>query len=138
MTLAAFHVPGPVVGKMRARHASRGAFVRTYTPDKQVAYETHVRACALAVWSGTPLDQPLAVSLDIAVAVPASWSKKKQAAALAGELLPTGKPDLDNTQKSIFDALNGIVWRDDSIIARVSAAKRYGPAPGVSVRVEPA
>lgn len=37
--------------------------------------------------------------------------------------------------KSIFDALNGILWRDDALIVSTSAAKRYGETPGVAVTV---
>lgn len=40
------------------------------------------------------------------------------------------KPDLiDNCMKGVYDALNGIVYHDDSLICRVSTAKIYGVRP---------
>jgi Holliday junction resolvase RusA-like endonuclease len=30
----------------------------------------------------------------------------------------TGKPDVDNLAKALYDALKGIVWRDDSQIVQ--------------------
>ena len=48
---------------------------------------------------------------------------------------PQGKnPDLDSTAKAWFDALNGVVYRDDALIVRISPEKRYGPLPLVTVR----
>ena len=68
-------------------------------------------------------------------AIPSSWSKKKQAAAEAGEVRPTGRPDLDNIVKLYADAFNGVVWRDDSQVVRVVSEKRYSDRPGVLVTV---
>lgn len=69
--------------------------------------------------------------------VPKSWSKRKQADALAGQLMPTTKPDLDNCVKAIFDAVNGIVWTDDVQVVGLRVRKVYGATPGVQVIVSP-
>ena len=53
------------------------------------------------------MNGPLSLVLDVRCAIPTSWSKKKQAAALAGEVWPTGRPDLDNIVKLYADAFNG-------------------------------
>lgn len=84
------------------------------------------------------LEGPVELRLLIDVAIPASWSKKKQAQALAGELLPTTKPDVDNIVKAIGDGLNGVVWRDDSQVSDVIARKRYAEKPQVRVQIRPA
>jgi Holliday junction resolvase RusA-like endonuclease len=44
----------------------------------------------------------------------------------------TGKADIDNLQKLVFDALNGIAYDDDKQIAFVTACKRWigGEADG--------
>ena len=57
--------------------------------------------------------------------IPKSFSKKKFAEAVAGTLRPTSKPDLDNTAKSILDALTGITWKDDAVISDLHLKKRY-------------
>ncbi len=43
----------------------------------------------------------------------------------------TKKPDLDKLIRSCKDALSKIVWRDDSLVTEVIAAKHYAPV-GVS------
>lgn len=84
------------------------------------------------------LDEPLRLELTIHVGVPASWSKKRRALALAGEIMPTGKPDLDNVVKSIADSGNGVVWRDDALIAQLVVNRWYAEAPSLRVILLPA
>ena len=69
------------------------------------------------------------------MSVPASWSKRKQAMALAGTVYPTSKPDIDNVEKILFDGLNGIVWKDDVQVVDVVKRKRYGATPGVQMTI---
>ena len=63
--------------------------------------------------------------------IPKSWPKAKKQAAMIGEIQHTGKPDADNVLKTVGDALNGIVWKDDSQIVSASINKRYGVQPAL-------
>ncbi len=141
--MIAFTIPGEPQGKGRARAAMRkknggGTYIAQITPDKTVAYEGLIAHAAQQAMAGAaPLDCPCAVQVSITVTVPASWSKKKQAAALLGEVLPTKKPDADNVVKAVFDGMNGVVWRDDVQAVDLAVRKRYGATPGVFVRVSP-
>lgn len=129
-------IPGVMRGKQRPRSAVRGRFATIYTPKETVIAESWVKQCCVDQ-IGTPcLEGALAVSIGISVAIPASWSKKKQAAALEGSINPTGKPDIDNTCKLIFDALNTILWRDDSQIVRLTIGKGYARSPVTVLMVE--
>lgn len=50
------------------------------------------------------------------------------------------KPDIDNLQKLVFDAMNGIAYRDDSQISRVVADKTETSDPameGVVIQIMP-
>ena len=67
--------------------------------------------------------------------VPASWSARKTQKALAGRIVPTGKPDWDNFAKLAGDALNKIVWRDDSLIVLGQGMKVYSATPMLRVSV---
>lgn len=108
-----------------------------YTPAKTVKYETELKfAAAQVMGSRPPLEGPLHLEMDIVAPIPASWPKKKQAAARAGELRPTGKPDLDNFMK-VIDSANLIVWVDDSQIVDATLRKKYGDKPGMWIRVRP-
>lgn len=132
-----FTVPGQPVGKGRARVSRRGGFARLYTPEKTVSYESLVALAGHQAMAGRPvIEDAVSVRLDIRVQVPSSWSKKKQAAALAGEIHPTTKPDIDNVEKAVFDGLNGVTWKDDVQVVAVFKTKRYGDQPGVGVHIQ--
>lgn len=134
--MIAFTVPGQPVGKGRPRLGKVGAHARMFTPQKTVSYEGLVAHTAQAAMAGRPMfESAVGVNLFIDVMVLASWSGKKQRAALAGELLPTTKPDVDNVVKAIFDGLNGVLWRDDVLVVDTRLRKRYAATPGVRVEV---
>jgi len=82
-----------------------------------------------------PTEMPCRLALTVFYPVPQSWSKKKRAAALSGETVPTVKPDIDNIVKIVGDALNEIVWRDDKQIYHVRALKLYGERPRTEIGV---
>ncbi|WP_298016716.1 RusA family crossover junction endodeoxyribonuclease [uncultured Castellaniella sp.] len=133
-----FFVPGKPQGKGRPRAVARGKFVRMYTPEKTASYESTVALAASQAMAGRPpIEGPVVATLFIALPIPTSWSKKKQAQALADELLPITKPDSDNVVKAVFDAINGVVWADDTQVVDHTAKKRYRGRPGVSVTISP-
>jgi Holliday junction resolvase RusA-like endonuclease len=45
----------------------------------------------------------------------------------------SGGKDVDKLQRMIFDALTGIVYKDDSQVSAVVARKRWGVQPGVRI-----
>lgn len=51
---------------------------------------------------------------------------------------PTGKPDTTKLIRAVEDALNGVIWRDDSIVVVQSARKVYADRPGCLVTISPA
>lgn len=130
-------VPGDPVAKGRPRATAIGGRARMYTPANTKAYEQRVAVAARAAMAkAPPMEGALSVSIEIKMPIPVSWSKAKRADALAGLVMPTGRPDLDNLIKALADACNGIVWRDDAQIVRLMAAKRYGEQPGVVMAVD--
>lgn len=131
-----FTVPGQPVGKGRPRVGKVGGFSRLYTPEKTVSYESLVGYSAAQAMAGQPLiDAAVFVTLDIRVQIPASWSKKKQELARCGACWPSTKPDIDNVEKALFDGMNGVVWKDDVQVVKVTKQKRYSDQPGVEVHV---
>ncbi|MDR0703194.1 MAG: RusA family crossover junction endodeoxyribonuclease [Azoarcus sp.] len=131
-----FTVPGEPQGKGRPRATIRAGHAATYTPEKTRTYEGVIAVAAQNAMAGRPLFAgACAVDMDILCLVPASWSQKKRAQALTGILYPTKKPDVDNVEKAVFDAMNGVVWRDDVQVVDVVKRKRYAETPGVRVAV---
>lgn len=107
-----------------------------HTPDKTATYEGMIRTQAMQeIGNKQPFDCPVEFVMRAIFPVPASWSDKKRQRALTGELKPGKKPDLDNVCKAWNDALNGVVYRDDSLICRMVLEKRYGPQALVVVTV---
>jgi Holliday junction resolvase RusA-like endonuclease len=51
--------------------------------------------------------------------------------------LPTSSPDLDKLQRSLGDALNGVMWRDDALISTWIVTRRWSTEAGMRVVVEP-
>lgn len=89
-----------------------------YTPAKTREAEAKVREQILDQLPKkfTPLKAPLSVTLKIQRARPKS--RKKQA-------YPDTRPDLDNYAKLYLDAMNGLVFEDDSQIVALIATKNY-------------
>ena len=132
-----FTVEGTPVGKGRPKFARRGNFVSTYTPTKTRDYETLIaEAARQAMGSSEPLKTPVAAYIYITVPIPQSYSKKRSTACLDGLERPCKKPDADNILKAYFDAMNGIVYEDDSQIVNIYATKRYGAVGMVEVLVK--
>ncbi|WP_048647538.1 RusA family crossover junction endodeoxyribonuclease [Nitratireductor soli] len=124
---------GAPVGKGRPRFVKETG--RAYTPERTVRFEDRLSLAAQTAMAGRPLlEGPLAVYIEIRMPIPVSKPKKWQAAARAGRERPTKKPDWDNFAK-MLDALNLIVWTDDSQIVDGHVRKIYHDAPAFIARV---
>lgn len=134
--MIAFTIPGQPVAKGRPKFARRGAHVVAYTPQKTASYENLVKLAATMAMAGLqPTASPVALSITLNLQIPASWSKKRRAAAVAGTICATKKPDADNVLKGIKDGCNGIVWADDAQVVRIVLDKRYSETPCAVVHV---
>jgi Holliday junction resolvase RusA-like endonuclease len=121
---------GEAVPKGRPRLGIINGRARAFTPKKTRTYEAVVRDAASREWQRLPIaNRPIWMRITFVRAIPQSWSIKKQNAAGAGQLHPTGRPDLDNGVKAITDAMNSIVYTDDALIVEIQARKAYGPMP---------
>jgi Holliday junction resolvase RusA-like endonuclease len=131
-----FTVDGDPIPKGRPRFARRGKFVQTYTDAKTIDYETHVAMRARhAIGATEPLKGALSVFLYLRYTIPASYSKKRKEACLAGLEYPK-RIDIDNVYKSITDAMNGIVYLDDSQIVEAHIKKVYAEESGANIMVQ--
>lgn len=131
-----FLVPGEPVAKGRPRLGRMGGQARVFTPPRTVRYESLVRAVALEALGGRTVPRgPLLVRLAIGLPVPTSWSTRRRAAALAGLIAATKRPDADNVVKGVLDGCNGIAFDDDAHIVELVVTKRYAEQPGVRVDI---
>ena len=82
------------------------------------------------------LQTPVSLYLYIRVPIPASATKKRLQAIASGEEKPTKKPDASNILKSVEDAMNSVVYKDDSQIVNIHITKVYSSVPGVDICVK--
>lgn len=138
MSMAIFFVVlGQPQGKGRPRATTRGGFVRMYTDAKTKSYEDLVCYQArFAMNNQQPFAGGVAVRIDAFYSIPVSWSKKKQQAALRGEII-AGKPDLDNIAKSVLDGLqlNQVCITSDQNVIKLVVEKRFSFNPRIEVCV---
>jgi Holliday junction resolvase RusA-like endonuclease len=141
--MISFTVHSIPVAQPRQRHAIRGrgpgAFVANYTPsDHPVnAFKAHCRLAASQAYQGPPLDEPLRLSITAIFPRPKNkiWKNRPMPREYKGS-----KPDFDNVGKSVCDALNELVWRDDSLIVSAKVEKVIAAGdeqPKVEIHIDP-
>ena len=129
-----FFIPGTPVPQARPRFTRQGW---AYEPKTCKDYKKAVAQAARIAWGDCePLDGPVEVALIFVLPIPKSWPLKRRDAARAGTLLPLKKPDGDNLEKLVLDALTGVCWNDDMQICRCAWDKAYGTDPGVMVSID--
>ena len=130
-------VMGESVAQGRPRFSQVCGHVTARDPEKSKNYKALVRSEAQRIYemdkAFAPIDGPCSMMLTVGRTVPKSWSKKKQAMAIKGEIRPTSKPDLDNYVKGILDAINTVIVKDDSKVVGINAIKIYQSNPGVDI-----
>lgn len=135
-------VPGEPVPQGRPRFARRAGYVQAYDPKRSKDYKSRILSY---VWMGlksraytpfTSSSAPLAVSIAIYRGIPQSWSRKKKEAAVQGLVRPVSRPDTDNYVKIVLDALNKVLWKDDSAVVSLHAEKWYSETPRMEITVQ--
>lgn len=142
MTSIEFRVPAVPVAQPRQRHrvvrAGAASFAQNYTPTKDPVntYKAAVKFAASQAYDGPPLEGPLRCSLVFVFPRPSNivWKRKPMT-----RIPHIKKPDRDNLEKSTYDALNKLLWRDDSQICQGPVEKWIAAGdeqPHVEIKVE--
>lgn len=119
---ATFTVPGEPVAQPRVKAVHRGGYTRVYTPAKAKPYKDAIRMVALGHWRNPPCSGAVVVRIDFLFSRPKSITWKRRAMPRRPHIK---KPDLDNLAKAVLDALNGLVFFDDSQVVRLVLNKGY-------------
>lgn len=117
-----FKIPIKPKAKARPRFSKFGG---AYTPKETKQYEEFITNYVKSKYKDSPLSFALSVSFIFCFK-----HKTKRSANIA-------RPDLDNLIKAVCDALNGILWDDDSLIAHMSALKVYDDEDCIILSVNP-
>ena len=130
-----FEVPGKIVGKERPRVNMYTG--RVYTPGKTKHYEFLVQQYFKMKYPRYEmLEGRLSINIIAYLKIPKSTSKAKVEEMLENKISPTKKPDVDNIAKSILDAMNNFVFKDDNQVSKISVEKRFALEEKAVIEVE--
>jgi Holliday junction resolvase RusA-like endonuclease len=133
-----FSIAGEPKGKQRAiagKSFGSGKIVMR-TPPETIAREKEIlhlfksRFPNHRPWSG-----PILFRITAIFGIPAYFTAQQRALAMEGKVYATKKPDKDNIEKLVLDALNGIAWVDDAQLSG-GTIKRYGEPARIAVTFE--
>lgn len=148
----ALKISGPAVihdGVPRAKGRARahGRIIRQPDGQQSVAISLNTpketRAAEKAILQAfrqahpdhRPFTGPVLLKFTAVFETPTSFSKALKEAAARGTLLATRKPDKDNIEKLIVDALNGVAFMDDAQVMG-GGIKRYGSPARIEFSLE--
>ncbi len=109
-----FIIPIEPEGKKEARRARFGVYKHPDTRRKMLEIAASIRS----QYKGDPLDGPLRLEI---------VAFKKRPKSKPRAVYADTKPDYDNIEKLIGDALEGILWVNDSRIVDGHCVKKFAP-----------
>ncbi len=115
-------VPAIPVAQPRPRATAINGKARMFEAKKTHAihaFKAAVQMAASQAYQGPPLEGPLMLSLTCVLNRTGKLKKRSD----NPPYYANKKPDLDNLMKSVADALNGILYRDDAQICEVAMVK---------------
>ena len=128
--MSTYTIPGKPIAWMRARRRGNKYFDIQMKEKERMRSEIRKSKIKLLNTS-----VPIKVVVECHMPIPKSWAKIKQKNAVYKPHV--SRPDADNIMKFIGDALNGLLWTDDSLIYEYSIIKFYGPDPKTLIHLEP-
>ena len=127
------NIYGIPVAQPRHDVTTRGGFAHAYIPEK---HKIHAWKALIQDKCGEAtgfLDKAVsyAVSVDLVFTLPRMKSYPK-----ATHPINPKSGDIDNLSKAVLDALNGIIYKDDSQVYKLTATKQYGKDLGVRIEIK--
>ncbi len=130
-----FEVIGDIKGKARPRVNTYTC--KAYTPTNTKDYEELVKQYFKIKYPRyLPLEGRIAVKIVAQFKIPKTATKKDKELIAEGKLSPTKKPDIDNIEKIILDALNKMAFNDDNQITKIEVEKVYGEVEKAIIIIE--
>ena len=125
-----FEIPGKIKGKQRPRFGNGVV----YTSKDTSSYDSWIKSCYLqhAKRIKGNDERPLKVTIEAVFPIPKSYTKKQRLEIK----YPKRKIDIDNIEKCVLDALNGIAYKDDSQIVDIRCRQYYSLTPRVEVEIK--
>lgn len=123
--------------KQSAKFYSRGGKICSFQPKEKVEYKNFLRLQAIAANEKEHFytEKPIVVR-NLVFSFP--WLSNVTKKDKAKGLIPRStKPDTDNLEKALWDALEGVFFKNDSQICRkCDVVKIYGEKPGIYLELD--
>jgi Holliday junction resolvase RusA-like endonuclease len=101
------------------------------------AYQATVQAKCLEAWRNKPLiETAVEIHLVFIRSYPKNLPKREASRERRLKEALCRKPDLDNMVKAAIDGIKGTVLKDDTVVVRITAEKRFGPEPMTVIKVK--
>lgn len=132
-TSLTFHAPGLPKAQPRPRAFARGKHAGVYDPGTAEHWKFTVREAAKDRWDGQPWLGAVRVDLTFVFPRPRSHFRTGKNAQLLRDDAPrrwhTTKPDRDNLEKAVLDALSTLgIWEDDCQVCSGTVRKVWANA----------
>lgn len=111
--------------KRKFNRQTKLGFTSVRTPLKTKQFEQLIQILTKKqIGNHKPFDAPVQVAIAFGFIAPVKPKFAPEHAI---------RPDLDNLVKSVMDALNGLVWTDDSLVWKLMAIKSYSDQEHITV-----
>jgi Holliday junction resolvase RusA-like endonuclease len=144
MASVEFTITGVPIPNARPRLSRKGRFTNIYSPTTE--YKTQIALVSNKLFvQGNYFDEAVEISIKYYFPRPkthyGTGKNKGTIKANYQDVEHIVKPDLDNLNKAVFDAVtNGGLWKDDSLVCKQSSNKQYiqhyGETPRTNVIIK--
>ena len=125
-------ITSPPQAQGRPRFSVRGGHAIVFDPHKDIKAYTKL---LISQQFDQVLECPLELVIKFFMKIPKSTSKKKHELMISDKIKHVKRPDIDNLLKLYLDCSNGVIYRDDSQVYKISASKEYSKNPRVEMIV---
>jgi Holliday junction resolvase RusA-like endonuclease len=129
-----FTITGKPHPKSRPRFSQHKGRVAVYNAHKDIS-DLRKWQILSKVQPHNVIDAPIELDIIFYMPIPKGGTKQHKQNLAEGIVKHISKPDIDNLIKEILDNMNGIVYKDDSLIYKISSSKEYSKSPRTEVRL---
>lgn len=125
--------------KQSAKFYNAGKFIKSYQPKKVTSYKDTIKSMIIGQLPRyfVPFQKAVEIEYKFIFAPLKSFNKTEKEKIENGDLIyKTTKPDADNLEKSLNDAMEKIIFYNDSQIAKHTTIKAYGKIPRTEIIVK--
>ena len=101
------------------------------------AYQATIQVACKQEWGNKELiETAVEINLEFVRSYPNNLPKRETSRERRLKEALVRKPDLDNIVKAAIDGIKGIILKDDTVVTKLSAEKRFGPEPMTMITIK--